>query len=264
MDPSAIEDLFDWIPADGFALEDVQAETEAFQQGERITEVEAVLIPLGMQMMMLLMLMMGAMPLLAAVTEEKAQRIAEVVLGSVTPFEFMFGKVLGGVGVSLTASLVYLAGGAWAVRQWEVADLIPLHVIPWFLAFMVLAVVMLGAMMAALGSACADATEAQSLQFPAVLPIMIPILLAVPVAQNPSTGFATGLSLFPLFTPLLMILRHSTPGGVPLWQVWIGLGGVAAFSVLFIWLGGRVFRVAILMQGTPPRIKHILRWAVRG
>jgi len=264
VDLLSIQDLFDWIPAEGFALGAADEESGGFQQGERITELEAVLIPLAMQLMMLVMLLMGAMPLLAAVTEEKAQRIAEVMLGSVSPFEFMLGKVLGGVAVSLTASLVYLAAGAWAVWKWEIASLIPFHVIPWFFAFMILATLMLGALVAALGSACSDAGEAQSLQFPATLPIMIPILLAVPVAQNPAAGFATGLSLFPLFTPLLMILRQSTPGGVPPWQAWTGLGGVAVFTILLVWLGGRVFRVGILMQGTPPRLKNLLRWAVRG
>lgn len=119
-------------------------------------------------------------------------------------------------------------------------------------------------MLAALGSACNDAKDAQNLTFPAMLPIMIPMFLLMPILQEPSSSFATGLSLFPPFTPMLMLLRICTPMGVPAWQPWVGLSGVLLFTLLSVWAGGRIFRVGILMQGKPPKISHILRWAIRG
>jgi hypothetical protein len=63
---------------------------------------------------------------------------------------------------------------------------------------------------------------------------------------------------------MLMLMRLATPGGVPAWQPWVALVGVVATTLLFVWAGGRVFRVAILMQGTPPKLQNFVRWAIRG
>ena len=69
-----------------------------------------------MMMLMLMVVMVGASPLVQSVLEEKMQRIAEVLLGSIPPFQLMMGKLLGTVGVSLTISAVYL-GGAYRGAQ---------------------------------------------------------------------------------------------------------------------------------------------------
>ena len=73
---------------------------------------------------------------------------------------------------------------------------------------------------------------------------------------------ATGLSLFPVFTPMLMLLRKASPVGIPAWQPWFGLLGVMLATVLIVWMGGRIFRIAILMQGGPPKLSKIIRWAI--
>jgi len=86
----------------------------------------------------------------------------------------------------------------------------------------------------------------------------------MPVLKEPLSSFSTWVSLFPLFTPTLMLLRQSTPAVLPMWQPWVALLGVLVFTVLFVWAGGRIFRVGILMQGKPPRLMDILRWAIRG
>ena len=114
---------------------------------------------------MFMMLMMSAIPLLTAVMEEKMNKIAEVLLASVTPFQFMMGKVLGGIAVSLTATSVYIIAGIVTATQLEVSHLIPYHVLPWFFAYLILNIIMVGSGMAALGSACNDNKDAQSLQF---------------------------------------------------------------------------------------------------
>ena len=84
------------------------------------------------------------------------------------------------------------------------------------------------------------------------------------VVKEPLSRFATWMSLFPTFTPFLMLLRQTTPAGIPAWQPCVGLLGVLLFTILFVWAGGRIFRVGILMQGQPPKLANILRWAIRG
>lgn len=70
--------------------------------------------------------------------------------------------------------------------------------------------------------------------------------------------------LVPIIAMMLMLLRQTTPESIPLWQPILGLIGVLGCTVLFVWLGGRIFRVAILLQGTPPKLGNLLRWALRG
>jgi len=234
--------------------------TDAPKRDERA----AIFPPMAMMLLMFMMLMWGAMPQLNATMQEKSQRIAEVVLGSVRPVEFMAGKLLGGVAVSLTASAVYVGLGLYALTVLGLSGLMPLAIVGWFLAYMLLAVAMYGALFAALGAACNDPIEAQSVSFLGMLPMIIPTFLLLPVVMQPNGGFATGMSLVPLWTPMLMLMRLATPGGIPAWQPWVALVGMVATTLLFVWAGGRVFRVAILTQGTPPKLKTLLRWAIRG
>ncbi len=85
-----------------------------------------------------------------------------------------------------------------------------------------------------------------------------------PVVKEPMGNFATWMSLIPPFTPVLMVLRMATPEQIPLWQPWLGLAGVLLSTVFFVWVGGRIFRIAILLQGTPPKLANIVRWTLRG
>jgi len=258
-----VKDLFAWINVDGLGLVSMDSETGAIKDAKRSREEETFLPPIIMTMLMFMMIMMGAVPLLNSVMEEKTQRIAEVLLGSISPFEFMMGKVIGGVAVSLTSSAVYVIGGVIAFRQMGMNQYIPYHILPWFFAYMVLAILMMGSLFASFGSACNDPKDAQSLSMPGMFLVVIPMFMFTPVIMRPESSLATWMSLFPTFTPTLMIMRLSTPVGVQPWQPWAGLVGMLLFTILFIWAGGRIFRIGILMQGKAPNIGNIIKWAIR-
>ncbi len=251
-----------------FATEQVEAvepiDATGGAEARQMDPAKAVGIPMAMTFLIFMLTMIGATPLINSVMEEKTQGIAEVMLGSATPFQFMMGKVLGMLGVSLTASVVYIAGGIIGMMNAGMAGFIPFRVLPWFLAFLVPSILMLGSVMAGLGAACNDAKDAQNLALPGLLPVLLPLFLLMPVLQDPGGALATGLSLFPLFAPSVMILRMSTPTVVPAWQPWVGLVGVLLTTVLLVWVGGRIFRVGILLQGQPPRLGNLVRWIVRG
>ncbi len=257
-------DLFRWVPVEPLGLLSVDRGTGAVQQARRSHEMEAVLVPIILPMLMFAMIMMGAVSQLTAVMEEKSQRIAEVLLGSVRPFQFMMGKVLGGVAVSLTGVTVYVLVGIITVRRLGLQAYAPYDALPWFFAFVALAILMLGAIYSALGAACNDAKEAQTISFPALLPVMLPMFVMMPLIQHPNSPLAVWLSLIPIFTPMAMVLRLATPITIPSWQPWLGLFLVALTAVFAVWAGGRIFRVAILTQGTPPKLGNLVRWAWRG
>jgi len=264
LDESSYGDLFDWAYPVPLGLVSADAATGEIVEAQRSSELEVILVPVIMMMMLFLMMMMGAMPQLQAVMEEKTQRIAEVIIGSVRPFEFMMGKLIGGVSVSLTAAGFYVLVAVIGLPELGVGEYIPYSLLPWFFVYVIISIFMYGALLAALGSTCNDLSEAQSITFPAMVPMMLPMFIMMPVIQNPESSFSTGVSLFPPFTPLIMMMRQATPGGVPAWQPWVGLVGAILFTLLLIWAGGRIFRVAILMQGTPPKFGNLLRWAIRG
>jgi len=143
-------------------------------------------------------------------------------------------------------------------------EFIPYHILPWFFAYMVLAIVMLGSLFAALGSACNDAKDAQSLVGIPMLITIFPMFMIGPLLQQPNSNAFVALSLFPPFTPFIMLMRQSMPGGIPMWQPWAGLAGMLLFTALFVWGGARIFRIGILSQGEAPKLRNILRWAIRG
>lgn len=207
--------------------------------------------------------MMSAAPLLTAVMEEKTEKIAEVLLAKVTPFEFMMGKVLGGIGISLTVAGIYIIGGIFIAGQTGNAHLIPYDILPWFFAFLILYIVMVGTGMAALGATCNDNKDAQSMQFPAMILVILPIFVIFPVIQNPDGSLASTLSLIPPLTPPIMMTRMATPVTIPLWQPITGMVLVILFTLFTVWLGARIFRTAILIQGQKPTIGRLFNYAFR-
>jgi ABC-2 type transport system permease protein len=140
----------------------------------------------------------------------------------------------------------------------------PLHLLPWFVLYVVAEVTMLASFAAALGAACNSPQDAQNLAVVLMVPIMLPFFVMMPVMANPNSALATAMSLFPPLTPMLMLLRQTMPVGVPAWQPWVGLVGILLWTAGGTWVAARIFRVGILMQGQPPKLAEIVRWAWAG
>ena len=264
LDESQSADLFAWINIEGMGLVTVDKRTGEQQEAQRTNELQSFLVPYFMVLLMFMLVMMSAVPLLTAVMEEKTGKIAEVLLGTITPFQFMAGKVLGGIGISLTIAAIYVGAAIFTARSTGFESVIPYDILPWFFVYTVLFIIMVGTGMAALGATCNDNKDAQSLQFPGLLPVLLPLFLIMPVIQDPSGPLATTLSLIPPFTPSIMLIRLATPVTVPIWQPIAGLAGVILFTLFTVWVGARIFRTAILMQGQKPTVANLFKYALRG
>jgi ABC-2 type transport system permease protein len=258
------KDLTASIPIEGLSLVERDVKTGEVHEARKRSELEGFLVPFGLAMILAMIVMVGSAPMLQNVTQDKSQRIVETLLGAATPFELMTGKVLGSVGVSLTSSLLYVLGGALAVNVMGVAGMLPLTIIPWFYIYLLADVVMLCSFAAALGACCSTPQDAQNLAVVLLLPCILPMFMLVTVLRQPNGVLATVMSLIPPFTPILMLLRQAMPNGVPAWQPWVGLVCVLAFAVGTVWAASRIFRVAILMQGKPPHLAEMVRWAMKG
>lgn len=233
-------------------------------KAEESNERATIAVALGLMMLMFMVVMIGAQPLMMTVLEEKMQRIAEMLLGSIPPFQLMMGKLLGTVGVSLTMAVVYLAGAFFAVHRSGYGALFPSHLVWWFVVFQALAILMFGSLFIAIGAAVSDQREAQSLVMPVTIPMIAPMFVWINVVREPDSTMSVVLSLIPPFTPMLMLIRQAVPPGVPLWQPALGIVLMLLTTAGCVFAAGRVFRVGILMQGQGAKIGQMMRWVVKG
>jgi ABC-2 type transport system permease protein len=255
------EDLLTAVSIDPLSLLTRDTKTGALQQAKKKDEIAEFAAPFGMVMLLTMIVMVGTAPMLSAVTEDKNQRIFEMLLGLASPMELMAARVLAALGRSLTSSAFYIFGAVLVLQGMAMMGAVPLHLLPWFFLYLVAHVTMLSSFAAALGAACNSPQDAQNLAIVLVAPIMIPFFVMMPVMTAPNGAMATVMSLFPPFTPVLMLLRQCMPVGVPAWQPWVGLAGILLWTVGGTWVAARIFRVGILMQGQPPKLSEIIRWA---
>ena len=164
----------------------------------------------------------------------------------------------------MTTAAIYVGAGVITLKYIGMESLIPVEVLPWFFIFTILFVLMVGSGMAALGATCNDNKDAQSLTFPGILPAIIPMFLIAPIIANPTGPLATTMSLIPPFTPTMMVMRMASSVTIPMWQPIVGLLGVILYTMFTVWLGARVFRTAILIQGQKPNLATLYKYAFKG
>ena len=128
---------------------------------------------------MYITIMSSAPQLLNSVIEEKMSRISEVLIGSVTPFQLMMGKLLGGAAASMLLAAIYIAGGL-AVAQYRggYASAVTPAIVGWFLLFLMLALFIFGSLFVAIGAACNDLKDSQNMMTPVMLLVMMPVFTA--------------------------------------------------------------------------------------
>jgi ABC-2 type transport system permease protein len=255
--------LLQGVSLDAMSLFARDTKTGAVQAARKSDGAE-IAAPLGLVMLLTMIVMVGTAPMLSAVTEDKNQRIFEMLLGLATPFELMAARVLAALGRAVTSSALYLVGGILVLQGMSMLGVVPFELLPWFFVYLVAHVVMLCSFAAALGAACSSPQDAQNLAVVLIAPIMIPYFLLVPVMESPNGPLATAISLVPPFTPPMMLLRQALPTGVAWWQPWLGLLLVVAWTIAGTWAAARIFRIAILMQGQAPKLREMARWALRG
>jgi ABC-2 type transport system permease protein len=227
---------------------------------EKVDVAAAMIFPVALIMLVFFVTLSGAGRLLNGVLEEKTSRIGEVLLGFVSPFDLMMGKLIGSVAVSYLLAAAYLVAGAALGSRFGHMPFGSFWPLLSFFVFLTLNVVFYGAIFLAIGSACADAKDTQSLSVPAMLLVMIPMFSWGPILKDPGSGFAVLLSLFPPATPSIMLMRVLLPPGPPAWQVALGTALTAASTVAAVWVAGKVFRTGMLLQGKSASLREIVRW----
>ncbi len=221
-------------------------------------------IPFAGLMMLFMFVMTAAPQLMNQVLEEKMQRISEVLISAVSPFQLMLGKLLAGVGVSLTLAVIYLAAVVWALNHWGVGQFVPASAYVWFLMLMVFAMLTYGAIFSALGSACTELRDAQSLMMPVLIILMVPLFAWGPILESPNGTVAVALTYFPTATPMIFLVRVLSSPGPPAWEFAAASAMCLATTVAFVWASGRIFRIGILAQSQAPSFRKLVGWVFSG
>lgn len=232
------------------------------KEAEKESKLRTFAIPFAALMLLFMLVMTTAPQLMNQVLEEKMQRISEVLVSSVSPFQLMVGKLVGSVAVSSTLALVYLGGVVWSTHHWGVSHFIPPSSYAWFLLMMVFALLMYGSLFGALGSACSELRDAQSLMAPAMIMIMIPMFSLSAIIESPNGSVATALTYFPTATPMIFMLRLLAPPGPPTWEIFAAPLMCLATTVVLLWASSKIFRMGVLSQGQAPTFRRMIGWVL--
>lgn len=230
----------------------------------RSNEIATVMLPVAMVVVMFMIVLVGASPLTTNIIEEKQLRIAEVLVGSVTPFTLMLGKLLGGVATSLTLGAIYAGGAAAAANQLGLLAVLTPGMMAWFVAFTIIASLMYGALFVVAGSAATNVKEAQALMTPMMLVVVTPMFLIGPLMSEPHGTVGLVGTFFPLSAPLVTILRLGAPPPMAWWQPVAALVSSSLATVVLVWIAGRVFRAGFLLVGRPAKFRELIGWIVKG
>jgi len=224
-------------------------------------------------------LLFYAVAVMRSVLEEKTSRVVEIVISSVRPVELMLGKIVGVGAVGLTQLGIWVISVVVFVELGlprlldarpelaalrEAADVAPsAGELALFLAFFLGGYFLYSSLYAAVGAMTNSDQEAQQAQTPLVMLMVVPAVILPAVLDNPESSLAVWTSLVPFFAPVLMFAR-AMAGAAPAVQVVISLAGIAATTVGVAWLGGRIYRVGILMTGKRPSLSELWRWVRAG
>ena len=192
--------------------------------------------------------------LMQAVVEEKENRTMEVIITSISPNQFMAGKIIGDTCVGLTQILAWLLMIVIPilVEGKAIPFLQGLQLSSQTLAVLVFTMlpsfVLVAALMAAIGATVTEAREGQQMTGLISLPVWIPYMLTGLLMSNPNSSLSLALSMIPLTAPVAMLIRDGLTI-LPVWQIGLSSAIQILCAVAAIWLAGRAFRLGMLRYG---------------
>lgn len=227
-----------------------------------------------------------------SVIEEKTNRIIELLVSSVKPFQLMMGKIIGvmlvgiaqmalwGVMLSIIMTVASVGFGVSQAHSIAAGQPMPSPTmnmsqdtqelltaivnLPYaeiglmFIIMFVGGYLLYSSFFAATGASINEQEDANQFVVPITMITLFGLYAAMYSIENTDGPLAFWASLFPLTSPIVMMIR--IPFGVPLWQELLSIALLYASAFLMIWIGGKIYRVGILMYGKKPSIKEIIKW----
>lgn len=252
------------------------------------------LLGMAFAFMIYMFIFLYGVQVMKGVIEEKTNRIVELIISTVKPFQLMMGKVIGIALVGLTQLLIWvlltsvLTGVIGAIVGLNMTDMdalqtasndpalqnlnadvlenvtallnLPLaKIFAVFLFFFLAGYLFYGALFAAIGSAVDSETDTQQFMLPITLPLVFSFAISFSiVVGDPNGTLATWMSIVPISSPIVMMVRM--PFDPPTWQILLSMGVMILSIIGVIWLAGRIYRTGILMYGKKPTYKELAKW----
>lgn len=256
-----------------------------------INEIKLVLGGFFGYLIMMFIIIYGNF-VMRSVIEEKTNRIIEVIISSVKPFQLMMGKIIGnslagilqfliwaivgGILFFVFSSVLGMQMGANSAEMATNAETsgfaanIPLYMnelkslplITLFISFIIYFIggyFLYSSFYAAIGAAVDSETDSQQFLLPVIMPLVLGVYIGFfTVLNDPHGTIATIFSIFPLTSPIVMLMR--IPFGVPLWQILLSIVILFTTFLFVVWFAAKIYRVGILMYGKKPTWKELYKW----
>lgn len=272
------------------------------KQGTKIEQSNAgvsYFIGFGSGILIYMTLFIYGAAVMRGVMEEKMNRIAEVIISSVRPFQLMAGKILGIAAVGITQLLIWIilivglvsiasffitpeamqsmqdtgqamnmaAENSSAMKFFAAKEsLLSANwalIIPFFLFYFLGGYLFYAALFAAVGSVVnEDPQEAQALMIPITMPIILSFIIMTAAAGNPDSTLAVWASMIPFSSPIVMMARIPS-GGVPVWQLIVSILSLVGGFIITTMLAAKIYRTGILLYGKKVTFKEMGKWLLR-
>ena len=244
-------------------------------------------------LIMMFIIIYGNM-VMRSVIEEKTNRIIEIIISSVKPFQLMIGKIVGtslagllqfiiwaiiGLGLMFAASAFFGVNikpganippvlmqsmpndfsGIIQMGLREAWNLPIASILIGFVVYFIGGYFLYSSFYAAIGAAVDNQTDSQQFLLPIIMPLILSVYIGFfTVVNDPHGTIAVVFSMIPLTSPIVMLMR--LPFGVPWWQIAISVSLLFASFFLVVWFAAKIYRVGILMYGKKPTWKELYRW----
>jgi ABC-2 type transport system permease protein len=279
-------------------LANVALHTEFFSEGKEQNEFTArTIVALFSSILILFYILLYGGQVMRGVIEEKSNRILEIVISSVKPFQLMAGKIMGIGLVSLaqfTIWIILTLGLSYYFNQryekvfdafsnekigktleenpqinpstaFEINRLASAidsvnftYTLLVFLFFFIGGYLLYGAVFAGLASAVDSETDTQQFVFPLIAPLMFCMVFATKILQDPHGELAFWLSMIPFTSPVVILLR--LPFDLPVIQLIGSMLILISSFIIFTWISARIYRVGILMYGKKASLREVGKW----
>lgn len=262
---------------------------------ETFTKVQFAL-GIGLSMLVYMFIIFFGGQVMQGVSEEKTNRIIEVIISSVKPFQLMMGKIIGVSLVALTQFVLWilltgalylgfsafmglsspeiLSSGTVMSQQINSNDIMNNEavqniiqiahsidfgtIIGCFLIFFILGYLLYATLYAAIGSLVDNNTDSQQFTLPVTVPLIVAIISSFYIVNNPDSSLSVWLSMIPFTSPISMMVR--IPFGVPIWQIVLSVVILAGTFIAMTWFAAKIYRTGILMYGKKLSYKEIFKW----
>lgn len=212
------------------------------------------------------------------VMEEKTNRIVELMISSVKPFDLMMGKILGIGLVGITqmclwgimTGILLQIGTSWGEETGAAAilgdngwmeslgsiDFMEIGIL--FVLYFIGGYLLYASLFAAIGSVVDSQEDTQQFMFPVTILVLLSFYAGIYSLENPEGPLAFWGSMVPLSSPIVMMVR--VPFEVAAWEILLSLGTLFLSAIAITWLSAKIYRIGILMYGKKNGYKEIIRW----